>query len=434
MTSSKFGVGHGRRGGPAYLLTSLLGLVGPFVTSCGSPKEIDGHASSGGRRDPGGAPGEDGESGGSTSEGGEGGAGGDSGVEGNPYVWNLPLGFPEPPEPEGNPTTVEKVELGRHLFYDVRLSENDSTSCASCHQQELAFTDGRAFGVGATGELTPRNSMTLANVAYASTLTWANPLFLTLERQAIVPMFGEMPVELGMRDASYLEAKLRGVERYQELFESAYPNAKKRVTLQQITEALGAFQRTLISSNAPFDRWIRGEDPSALGALELEGYRLFNSEKFECFHCHVGFNLSDHVHWQDKPFFDAPFHNNALYNIDGKGAYPEPNTGVHSVTGDPSDMGRFKVPTLRNIELTAPYMHDGSIETLEGVLEHYAAGGRELLDGPYRGRGSESPLRDPLIRAFDLLDEERVAVIAFLRALTDETFISDPRYSDPWAP
>jgi cytochrome c peroxidase len=387
----------------------------------------------GGSSSDGGSTGEAGSSsdGGSTGEAGAAGAGNTAG-EGTPYPWDLPVGFPQPSEPTDNRTTVEKVELGRHLFYDVRLSANNTASCASCHRQELAFTDGRQVGVGSTGEHTPRNSMTLANVGYATTLTWANPLLLTLERQAIVPMFGEMPVELGIHDAADLEAELQEIPRYRELFREAYPGAEELATVEQVTRALAAFQRTLVSSNAPYDRWVRGEDPDALSAAALRGYKLFNSEKLECFHCHVGFNLSDQVTWQDKPFFDAPFHNTGLYNIDGKGAYPEPNSGVFSVTGDASDMGRFKAPTLRNIAITAPYMHDGSIETLDGVLDHYAAGGREIIDGPNAGKGSANPLKDVLIRGFELSLDERRDVIEFLNSFTDTEFLTDPRLSDPW--
>jgi len=358
--------------------------------------------------------------------------GGDDNSGGEPYVWDLPTGFPLPFEPLGNPTTVEKVELGRHLFYDQRLSDNNTTSCATCHQQELAFTDGRTVSLGSTGESHPRNSMTLTNVAYASTLTWANPLFRTLERQAIVPMFGEEPIELGITDTRDIEAELREDPLYLALFQAAYPNAETLGTLEQMTLALGSFQRTLISSNSPFDRWIRGDDPKALSDEALEGYRLFNSEKLECFHCHVGFNLSDHVHWKDKAFFDAPYHNTGLYNVDGKGAYPEPNTGVLSVTGEPSDMGRFKAPTLRNIGITAPYMHDGSIERLDGVLDHYAAAGRTIAQGPYAGDGSKNPFKDVLVIGFELTSAERAAVLAFLASLTDETFLEDPRFSNPW--
>jgi cytochrome c peroxidase len=364
---------------------------------------------------------------GGSSLGGEGGA-----LSGTPYPWSLPQGFPKPLDPSDNPTTVEKVELGRHLFYDVRLSNSDTMSCASCHKQELAFTDGRVVPTGSTGETLPRNSMSLANVGYAATLTWANPLFKTLERQALIPMFGEAPIELGLKSAADVEEKLARVPRYSELFAAAYPDAERALTLEHITQALGAFQRTLVSGNSPYDRWIRGDDPAAMGAAALRGYRAFNSEKFECFHCHVGFNLTDSVYWDGKPFFEAPFHNTGLYNIDGKGAYPEPNTGVHSVTGDESDMGRFKAPTLRNIAVTAPYMHDGSIATLEEVLAHYGQGGRTISEGANAGVGSLNPHKSNLLVGFELSEDERRDLLAFFAALTDRDFLENPEFSNPW--
>ncbi len=349
-----------------------------------------------------------------------------------PYTFELPRGFPPPPVPEDNPMSAAKVELGRHLFYDKRLSENETMSCASCHRQDLAFTDGLAVSAGASGEHTARGSMMLGNVAYASTLTWANPLLLTLERQALVPMFGDAPVELGLTSSEVLQDKLRQVSVYQRLFSEAFPDVSDPFTVERVVQALASFQRTLITGNSPFDAYLYGKDSNAISDAAIRGYELFNSEKLECFHCHVGFNLSDHVTYQGKPFIDRPYHNTGLYNIDGRGAYPEPNTGVMSVTAAPEDMGRFRAPTLRNIAVTAPYMHDGSIETLSEVLDHYASGGRHIESGPHRGDGSSSPLKSSLIGGFSLTEDERASVLAFLESLTDESFLTEPRFADPW--
>jgi cytochrome c peroxidase len=401
------------------------------------PHDHDGHThgagGGGGAGGFGGAP----SSGGAQGSGGEreiGGFGGDTDPppeEELPFAWDLPSGFPVPWYPDDNPMTYSKVELGRHLFYDERLSDNNTMSCATCHKQELAFTDGLVTSVGSTGELLPRNSMTLANVGYASTLTWAHPLLYELERQALIPMFGETPIELGISDADQIEEELASDPVYQELFVKAYPDATRWGTLTQMTQALAAFQRTLISGNSPYDRWLLG-DEEAISPAAQRGYALFNSEKLECFHCHVGFNLTDHTNWLEKPFFDAPFHNTGLYNIDGRGAYPYPNLGVQSITSNPADMGRFKAPTLRNIAVTAPYMHDGSIATLSEVLDHYAAGGRTIVEGEYAGNGSESPRKSNLIVGFTLTEQERSDIIAFLQSLTDEEFLTDPAYSNPW--
>lgn len=348
------------------------------------------------------------------------------------FDWHLPPGFPAPPAPADNPMTAEKVELGRHLFYDRRLSRDETMSCASCHRQDLAFTDGATVSKGITGQHTERNSMMLANVAYASSLTWANPLQLTLERQALVPLFGDTPVELGWQSENDIEQKLRQVQLYQDLFKAAFPNEEEPITLRNVVHAIASFERTLISGNSPFDRYLYQGRKTALTPEARKGYALFNSEKLECFHCHVGFNLSDHTTFKNKPFIDRIYHNTGLYNIDGEGAYPAPNTGLHSVTGKASDMGKFKAPSLRNIAVTAPYMHDGSIATLEEVLDHYMNGGRVITSGPHAGDGSKSPLKDPLIRGFELTEDERSAVLAFLNSLTDETFLTEPRFSDPW--
>jgi cytochrome c peroxidase len=348
------------------------------------------------------------------------------------YQWQLPVGFPAPAVPEDNPMTAQKVELGRHLFYDPRVSHDDTMSCASCHKQELAFSDGAAVSTGITGQPTARNSMALGNVAYASSLTWANPLQLTLERQALVPIFGDTPVELGAKSEREITDKLRSIPRYRELFAEAFPDSEDAVTTQHVVQALASFQRTLISGNSAFDRYLYQGQRTALSAEARKGYALFNSEKLECFHCHVGFNLSDHTTFENKAFIDRIYHNTGLYNIDGAGAYPTPNTGVHDVTGKSQDMGKFKAPSLRNIAVTAPYMHDGSIATLDEVIDHYVSGGRVIASGANAGDGRSSPLKDPLIRGFDLPDDERVALLAFLESLTDETFLTDPRFGNPW--
>jgi cytochrome c peroxidase len=328
--------------------------------------------------------------------------------------------------------TVEKVELGRHLFYDPRLSHNETQACASCHLQSAAFSDPSARSRGSTGEQTPRSSMSLANVAYASTLTWANPLLLDLESQALVPMFGDTPVELGLRSETELVERLRDVERYRELFGEAFPEAAEPITLEHTLQALASFERTLISGRSDFDRYLYDGVADAISESAKRGHALFNSEKLECFHCHLGFSLTDHVHWQDKAFFTRPYHNTGLYNLDETGAYPEPNTGTYSVTAEPRDMGRFKAPTLRNIAVTAPYMHDGSIQTLDEVLDHYQAGGRTIESGPYAGDGSQNPNRSTLIRSFELSETERKDVLAFLESLTDHGFLTDKRFSNPW--
>jgi cytochrome c peroxidase len=348
------------------------------------------------------------------------------------FRWDLPAGFPAPKVPADNPMSVAKVELGRHLFYDTRLSVTGQFSCASCHEQSKAFTDGKARAVGATGEVHPRGSMSLANVAYTPALTWANPNMKQLERQALVPMFGEHPVELGLagKENDAL-AKLKAEPRYQKLFPESFPGEPEPFTISNVTKAIAAFERTLISGESPYDRYLNG-DRDAISVSAKRGERLFFSERLECFHCHGGFNFSQTTDHVGKSFAEIEFHNTGLYNLDRKGAYPKENTGVFEITGRPEDMGKFRAPTLRNIAVTAPYMHDGSVATLEEAIEHYAAGGRTIRDGPHKGVGRNNPNKSAFIKGFRLTPREKRDLIAFLKTLTDRKFLNDPRFGNPW--
>lgn len=350
-----------------------------------------------------------------------------------PFDWVLPDGFPAPRVPEGQTMTAAKVELGRHLFYDVRLSGNQSQSCASCHQQDRAFTDGLDVAVGSTGQHHPRNSMSLTNVGFQPALNWANPNELDLAHQALTPLFGEDPVELGLAAMEdVLVARLEGDTTYQRLFAEAWADrASAPVAIETITRSIAAFQRTLISGDSPVDRYRRG-DRTALTESARLGQSLFFSERLECFHCHGGLGFTGTFDFEGKSAPEIEYHNNGLYNIDGNGAYPPHNTGLHEFTRRPEDMGRFKAPTLRNIALTAPYMHDGSIATLDEVIDHYAAGGRTLTEGPFAGVGSANPHKSGFVRGFQLTAAERRGLMDFLLALTDSTFIAEPRFANPW--
>jgi len=351
----------------------------------------------------------------------------------DPYA-GLPSWLPRPVVPADNPLTAEKAELGRRLFYDTRLSITGEMACATCHLQDRAFTDGLPVAIGATGQVHPRNSMTLTNVAYLPVLTWANPLLDHLEQQALIPLFGETPVEQGLTGREQqLFALFRTDPEYARLFPAAFPDAADPYTLGSMTRALASFQRTLISYDSPYDRYRYGRDPNAISEEAKLGESLFFSEEFECHHCHGGLNLTDSIRHERLAFAEIAFHNTALYNIDGNGAYPAMNTGLREITGKPEHMGRFRTPTLRNIALTAPYMHDGSIPTLDAVLDHYREGGRTIPEGPHAGVGRLSPLKDLFLVGFSLSPRNRAALLAFLDSLTDESFIRDPRFSDPFA-
>jgi cytochrome c peroxidase len=349
------------------------------------------------------------------------------------YRWNLPEGIPEPRVPADNLMSDKKVELGRRLFYDRRLSLLGQTSCESCHRQELAFTDGLIQAVGATGEEHPRNSMSLVNVAYNSRLTWANHLLDSLEVQALTPMFGDNPVEMGLggKEAMLLDL-LRSDQVYRKQFPKVFPGDQDPYSILNTVRAIASFVRSIVSFNSAYDSFIAGQS-EAMNASQLRGMNLFFSERLECFHCHGGLNLTDSSTHSNAVVESVGFHNTGLYNLDINGRYPEGNQGLIELTGERRDMGRFRAPGLRNIGLTAPYMHDGSIETLDAVLDHYQNGGRVISDGPFKGDGSRNPYKSVFIRKFELSPSERADLLAFFDALTDDSVVSSSTFSNPFA-
>jgi cytochrome c peroxidase len=349
------------------------------------------------------------------------------------WSWSLPPNFPTPRVPADNPMNEAKVELGRFLFYDRRLSGNGTQACASCHHQDKAFTDGRALAIGSTGEMHPRSAQGLANVAYNTTLTWANPSLLSLEAQAQVPLFGERPVEMGVNDSNVAEvlARIQNDPAYPGRFAAAFPGTAAPISWGNITRAIAAFQRTLISGNSRYDQFLQGK--ATLTPSEQRGLTLFNSEKAECFHCHGGFNFNDQVVHASTQVIDTPFHNTGLYNIGGTGAFPLGNQGLFEFTDKPADRGKFRAQSLRNVGVTAPYMHDGSITTLEEVLDFYAAGGRNITSGPHSGDGRLNPNKSELISRIDLTAQEKADLVAFLKTLTDHDFLTNPKFANPFS-
>jgi cytochrome c peroxidase len=333
------------------------------------------------------------------------------------FKWTLPQGFPRPAVPADNPMTEEKVELVRYLFYDTRMSVNGRESCGSCHKQELAFTDGRARAEGTTGQLHPRSSMSLVNVAYSASLTWANPMLDSLEEQALVPMLGEFPVELGLkgREQSFLDAI--GLDPvYRRLFPRVFAGEPNPFTLPNVVKAIAAFERSIVSMRSPYDRFRYGHDDTAISESAKRGEILFNSsEHAGCFQCHGGWNFTGTVRYEGGKERSRGF----FFNT-GVSAYMSPNRGVFEQTNRPEDVGKFRVPSLRNVAVTAPYMHDGSVATLEDVLDHYAAGGR-----------MEHPNKSPILKKFSLTAQEKLDLIEFLKSLTDEEMLHDARWSNP---
>jgi len=316
--------------------------------------------------------------------------------------------------PADNPMSIAKVELGRHLFYDRRMSAGQMTSCATCHEQSRAFTDVWPRAIGATWEIHARNTPGLTNIVYNAVLTWANPAMTSLEAQARVPVFGVKPVEMGLpADPAEFLAVLKTDAVYRRLFPAAFPNNPLPYTIDHAMKAIACFERTLISGRSGYDRYHAG-DRSAMSESAIRGEALFRSDRLGCANCHSGFNFSNGNDFKDAPRVGADLFFNTGLNID----YAR-DSGLRRQTGRADDDGKFKVPTLRNIEVTDPYMHDGSVQSLEDVLDHYAAGGSH-------------PNRSKLLRKFQLSSQEKKDVLNFLRSLTDTTFLSDPRLSDPW--
>ncbi len=334
------------------------------------------------------------------------------------WAWDLPPGFPVPQVPAENPMTKAKVELGRRLFFDPRLSVTGAYACASCHDPARAFTDGRARALGATGEIHPRGTMPLVNVGYNASFGWANPEIRDLEAQAEIPLFRRGPVELGLLGrAGEVMQELENDAGMRAAFQQAFPESEKRFSVLHVRRALAAYQRTLISANSAYDRYVFYDEKEAMSASARRGMEIFFSDRAGCAGCHPA------------PLFMSPavyvgtaaeprFHNTGLYNLDGEGRYPEGGTGVFEHTRRPGDMGRFRVPTLRNVARTAPYMHDGSIPTLDEVVLHYASGGRNR--GPAGERAARNPFQSAELKAFELSARERGDLVAFLESLSDE--------------
>lgn len=308
-----------------------------------------------------------------------------------PYALTLPAGFPAMNIPVGNELTVVRVELGKMLFFDKALSRDSSVSCGSCHLQSNAFSDKVALSFGVEGRTGMRNSPPLFNLGYYPSF-FADGGVPTLELQVLAPVqdVNEMDHEFPLA-----VERLAQNPRYQELGQIAYGRAFDAFVL---TRAIAAFERTMISGNSAYDKYNNGQS-STINASAKRGLELFTSERLSCSGCHSGFT-----------FTDFSFKNNGLYV-----AYAD--TGRMRVTALPADRDKFKVPTLRNIGLTAPYMHDGSIATLPEVIEHYNSG------------GAANPQKDDRIKPLQLTSQEKSDLLEFLHSLTDNEFVTDPKFA-----
>ena len=295
----------------------------------------------------------------------------------------VPKGFPYPNIPSDNQPTQNRIDLGKKIFFDPILSRDTSISCSSCHHTDKKFTDGLQFSVGIDGNHTTRNAMTILNTAYQLSMFWDGGV-PTLEQQVLAPISN--PLEMDF-DINMVVARLNNHPDYPTLFQKAYNQPPSVYTL---TRAIACYERTLFTGKSRYDDFLYDNNTQALNASETNGKNIFFAEKGECFHCHGEYNFTDYS-----------FKNNGLYLF-----YPD--SGRAHITLLQSDVGKFKVPSLRNVELTAPYMHDGSKATLEDVVEHYNSGGQ-----PH-------PNKSGLIQPLNLTAQEKQDLVNFLKALTDK--------------
>lgn len=309
-------------------------------------------------------------------------------------------GFPVMPVPGDNPTTVEGVELGRHLFFDPILSGDSTMSCASCHQPQFAFSDPLPLSIGIRGLTGTRNAPSLANAGWNLANFWEGRA-QTLEQQALEPVPNHVEMDLMWPEA---EARVRRNPRYPPMFEEVFGTPD--VDRDRIVKAIAQFERTLVSADSRYDRFLRDRANNPLTPAEMRGFAAFFTEKADCFHCHLEVTTND---------FD--FQNNGLDSI-----FADP--GRYAVTGDPLDFGRFKTPALRNVALTAPYMHDGRFATLEEVIDHYHHG------------AVHSPGINPFIRTgndtLQMNAADKADLLAFLHAMTDSSFINNRALRSPF--
>ena len=283
-----------------------------------------------------------------------------------------------------------------------------------------------------TGELHARSSLSLINVAYNRNFTWASRKLQTLEQQIAIPLFNEQPVELGVSGReSLLVAGLKADPAYARLFRSAFPDSEGQINIDNMIKALASFVRSIIAADSAFDHLLYLDDQNAISESARRGMRLFFSEKLKCAACHQGQNLAGGQLLEGRPQAPTEFHNTGLYNVGGHNRYPDADPGLRGESGQSEDDGRFRAPSLRNIALTAPYMHDGSIATLSDVIDHYAAGGRSITHGRNAGSGSANSRKSRLLTGFELSVMEKNDLLNFLGSLTDNSVLHDQRFSKP---
>lgn len=330
---------------------------------------------------------------------------------------------------ESNTAPSHKIALGHYLFYEKKLSFNQSKSCASCHSPEYAFTDGYRRSVSASGENLLHNAPCILNLSQNAFFDWDNPAVTSLDQQIKRPLYNSHPVEMGFTMQNHtLHSFLQNDSTYNSLFRLAYCNENNPYTASHIEECIVAYVKSLNSRNSKYDKYING-DHTALNKNELNGMQLFNSEKLRCNNCHKAPAFTITTLTQN---IDSAYVNIGLYNIGNKNKYPADDNGLIKSTHKERDNGKFRIPSLRNVMTTAPYMHDGSVGTITEVIDIYARGGRSIDYGEHQGDGALNRHKHPFIHGFTISTEEKNDLISFLSALTDTSYLSNPQFTNPF--
>ena len=317
-----------------------------------------------------------------------------------------------------------KVKLGRFLFYDTRLSFNNSKSCSSCHDPVFCFTDSYRTSGGATGFSVLRNAPSLINIRFQKSYTWADSSVNTLEKQMQFPMFNDNPVELGMKgNESTILSRLRNDPNYQKLFKKVFADETDPFTVNNLISCIASFERTFVSYQSAYDQYLSG-NKNALSSSAIRGMKLFQSENLNCSKCHAGKDLGATK--------ETDYFNTGLYNLNDEDSYPKEDQGLFEITHAENDKGKFRVPSLRNVFLTAPYTHNGTVNSLTEMIDIYARGGRNIKTGINAGDGRSNKNKSDLIKGFNISAEEKNDLISFLASLTDTSLLSNKKITNPF--
>lgn len=330
-----------------------------------------------------------------------------------------------PPDSYNSLYENQQTDLGRYLFYDIRISWNQSKSCGTCHNPNFSFTDGYKRSLGIYADVLQRNTAPLFNLSELKYLTVADSNIKTLIRQIDNPLFNEHPLEMGVRghENEILERFKRD-----KFYKLQFEKLKMSINWQNIKLTITKFVNSLKSYQSPYDQYLKGT--YTMTDQQKRGMNLFYSDSLACSKCHSGINFSEPT-FLNKNNKVEYYYNTGLYNVNEKNEYPQYDTGLSQVTHNQEDMGKFRVPSLRNLTFTAPYYHDGSAESLMEVIRNYERGGRLINNGQYKGDGFYNRYKHPLIKGFNLTTSDRISLVKFLETLSDTNFIHNTKYQDP---